>query len=193
MPKDFLASVPPQHHVTILGFNDRIYTVARASAEPAARDKAIDALESWGMTALYDAVGEGLRLLAPQTGRKAILVFTDGEDQGSHTSLAEIQRELETGDATLYMVGLGRGTSAEALKTLMVQMSEPTGGRMLFADNLGKLHTAFEELLVELTNQYLLGYESTNTARDGSWREIKVSVDGYNRVRARKGYRAPER
>ena len=61
-------------------------------------------------------------------------------------------------------------------------------GKHVTADRL------FEAIMLrELSNQYLLGYESTNRTHDGSWREIKVSVDGFSRVRARNGYRAPER
>ena len=191
--KDFLSAVPPEHHVSIIAFNGRVYPVARRSSAPSTRAAAVDALTAWGETALYDAITEGLSMLAQESGRKALLVFTDGEDQGSHTSRAEVERALEASDATLYSIGHGAGTSADALKKLLARLSEPTGGRLLFADNLSRLHDAFGDMLRELSNQYLLGCESTNRTHDGSWREIKVSVDGFSRVRARNGYRAPER
>ena len=66
----------------------------------------------------------------------------------------------------------------------------PTGGRALFTDSIDELHDAFADLLDELSNQYLLGYQPTNTKRDDAWREIKVDVDGHHDVRARQGYRA---
>jgi hypothetical protein len=53
-----------------------------------------------------------------------------------------------------------------------------------------QLHGAFEELLDELSNQYLLGYQPTNSVRDDTWREIKVQVDGHSNVRSGRGYRA---
>ena len=52
------------------------------------------------------------------------------------------------------------------------------------------LHVAFADLLDELSNQYLLGYQSTNSRRDDAWRKIKVDVDGHHDIRARQGYRA---
>jgi hypothetical protein len=52
------------------------------------------------------------------------------------------------------------------------------------------LHMAFAELLDELSNQYLLGYQPTNTGRDDAWRTIRVEVEGYPSIRARQGYRA---
>ena len=119
-----------------------------------------------------------------------MLVFSDGEDQGSHASLADAERRLEASDMTLYMIGQGRGVTMEPLKKVMERLSAPTGGRALFTDSLDELHTAFGQLLDELSNQYLLGYQSTNSKRDDAWRKIKVDVDGHSEVRARQGYRA---
>ena len=72
----------------------------------------------------------------------------------------------------------------------MHRLVEPTGGLALFTDNIDQLHISFSDLLEELSNQYLLGYESTNTKRDDVFRKITVRVDGQSRIRARQGYRA---
>ena len=185
----FLSAVPPNNYVTVLAFNEEVFEVSRR-ATGAAELKKIDDLEAWGTTVLHDALMKGLDVLDEQAGRKALVVFTDGEDRGSNSALAEVERRLEGSDATLYMIGQGRGTSAESLKRLMERLSEPTGGRALFTDRLDELSQAFESLLEELRHQYLLGYQSTNAAKDGTWREIKVDVSGPGRVRARRGYRA---
>ena len=88
------------------------------------------------------------------------------------------------------MIGQGRGVEVDALKVVMQRLVEPTGGRALFTDNIDQLHAAFSDLLEELSNQYLLGYESTNPKRDEVFRKISVRIDGQSRVRARQGYRA---
>ena len=188
--KQFLGDVPPQDAVTLLGFNDVIFPLARKSTDPAERIKAVDRLAPWGSTALYDVLLRGVEMLGRQTGRKALVVFTDGEDQGSHATLANVERRLQSSDVTLYMIAQGRGVTMEPLKKLMERLSLPTGGRALFTDNLDELHTAFADLLDELSNQYLLGYQSTNSRRDDTVRKIKVEVDGHHDVRARQGYRA---
>ena len=72
----------------------------------------------------------------------------------------------------------------------MQRLTTPTGGRMFSTDSMEELQAAFGELLDELSNQYLIGYQPTNTARDDTWRQIKVEVDGHTGVRARQGYRA---
>jgi VWFA-related protein len=188
--KEFLAAVPPTDRVTLLGFNDTIFPLTRRTTDPAERVKAVDRLAAWGTTALYDVILHGVDLLGRQTGRKALIVFTDGEDQGSHAVIHDVEQKLEASDVTLYMIGQGRGVKVEGLKRIMQGLSLPTGGRALFTDSIDELHGAFNELLDELSNQYLLGYAPPNTVRDNSWRKIKVSVDGYHEVRARQGYRA---
>jgi VWFA-related protein len=128
-------------------------------------------------------------MLGRQTGRKVLLIFTDGEDQGSHATIADVERRLQSSDVMLYMIGQGRGITLESLKRVMERLATPTGGRALFTENIDELHAAFEDLLDELSNQYLLGYASNNNAREDAWRRIKVDVDGHSEVRARQGYR----
>jgi len=188
--KGFLGDVPPQDQVTLLGFNDNIFTLTRKTTDPGERTKAVDRLAPWGSTALYDVILRGVEMLGRQTGRKALVVFSDGEDQGSHATMGDVERRLQSSDVTLYMIGQGRGVTMEPLKKVMERLSAPTGGRALFTDSLDELHTAFGQLLDELSNQYLLGYQSTNSKRDDAWRKIKVDVDGHSEVRARQGYRA---
>jgi VWFA-related protein len=186
--KEFLTAVPEENQVTVMGFNDLVITVARKTTNLADRLRAVDRLSAMGATSLYDSIAKGVDTLGQQVGRKAMVVFTDGEDQGSHLTIEEVEQRLQASDVTLYMIGQGRGISAEPLKKVMQRLADPTGGRALFTDSIDRLQGAFAELLVELSHQYLLGYQSTNTARDGTYRELRVEVEGPGRVRARKGY-----
>jgi len=188
--KEFLGAIPPRDQVTLLGFNDSVFPLARRAMDPAARVRAVDRLAPWGATALYDVLARSVDMLGRQTGRKAIVAFSDGEDQGSRVALEDVERRLQASDVTLYMIGQGRGLSHESLRAIMWRLATPTGGRVFSTDSIDQLQGAFEELLDELSNQYLLGYQPTNSRRDDTWREIKVQVDGYDNVRARQGYRA---
>jgi VWFA-related protein len=120
-----------------------------------------------------------------------MLVFSDGEDQGSHASLADAERRLEASDMTLYMIGQGRGTKMESLKKVLNRLSAASGGRALMTEKPEELRGAFAELLQELSNQYLLGYAPTNSRHDGTLRRLKVEVEGHRQIRAREAYRAP--
>jgi len=187
--KEFLGDVPAQDQVTLLGFNDSIFTLTRKQTNPSERVRAVDRLAPWGSTALYDVVLRGIDMLGRQVGRKALVIFTDGEDQGSHATIGDVERKLQSSDITLYMIGQGRGVTMEPLTKIMERLANPTGGRALFTESVDELHGAFGELLDELSNQYLLGYASNNPRRDNSWRRIRVDVDGHHDVRARQGYR----
>jgi len=188
--KDFLAAIPTNNQVTLLGFNDSVFALTRKTTDPAERMRAVDRLAPWGATALYDVIMRGVDMLGRQTGRKALVVFSDGEDQGSHVAIEDVERRLQSSDVTLYMIGQGRGISQEYLKKTMTRLTVPTGGRMFATNSVDELQGAFSELLDELSNQYLLGYPPINTTRDDSWREIKVEVEGHTGIRARQGYRA---
>jgi Ca-activated chloride channel homolog len=190
--KEFLRGLSPKDQVTVLGFNDTIFPLARKSTDPEQRLKAVDRLAPWGATALYDVVIAGAEILGRAPGRKAMLVFSDGEDQGSHSSIADVERRLEASDMTLYMIGQGRGTKMDSLKKIMNRLAGASGGRALATEKPEELRGAFAELLEELSNQYLLGYTPINARHDGTLRRLKVEVDGRHQVRAREAYRAPE-
>jgi VWFA-related protein len=116
-------------------------------------------------------------------------VFTDGEDEGSHATIADAERALQGSDVTMYMIGQGRAVAKESLKKIMERLAAPTGGRAIFTDSIDELRGAFAELIEELSSQYLLGYAPEAVKRDGAWHQIKVAVDGHSDVRARQGYR----
>jgi Ca-activated chloride channel family protein len=188
--KELLSTVPARDQVTLIGFNDTVFSLGRPGTPAADRAKAIDRLAAWGGTALYDVILRAVDMAGRQVGRKAIIVFTDGEDEGSHAVLSDVEQRLQSSDATLYLIGQGRGISLEPLKRIMERLSKPTGGRALFTESIDELHDAFNNLLDELSQQYLLGYPPTHSVRDDTFRRIKVSVDGGYQVRARQGYRA---
>src|SRR5262249_42604703 len=115
------------------------------------------------------------------------------EDQGSYASIADVERQLQASDVTLYVIAQGAGLTTAPLKAIMSRLAVPTGGRAIFTDRIAELHGVFTELLDELSNQYLLGYSQPDPRRDGRWRRITVEVDGYQRIRARQGYRVVRR
>lgn len=187
---EFLRGVPERDPVSVLAFNDTVVPIARRATNIAERLRGIERLAPWGATALYDVIVLGTDMLNLQGGRKALVVFSDGEDSGSRVALDDVEQRLEGTDVTLYMIGQGRGLTHEYLQEVMQRLVKPTGGRHFSTDNVDKLQEIFAELLEELSNQYLLSYQPTNTTRNTAWRTIRVDVEGYGNVRARDGYRA---
>ena len=151
----------------------------------------MERLAPWGGTALYDVLMRAMDLLSHRKGRKVLVVFTDGEDQSSRSSLADVERRAEVNDAPIYMIGQGRATTDGKLRDVLEKLARMSGGRAFHTDRLDELEPAFAQIVDELDNQYLLGYVPSNAERDGSWRRIRLEVEGPGRkVRARQGYRA---
>ena len=187
----FLSALRPADQVTLLAFNDNILTLARRATDPALRLRAVDRLAPWGGTALYDAMIIALNTVGKQPGRRALVVFSDGEDQNSVATLKRVESRLETSDATIYTIGLGRSIKDQDLAQVLARMSQMSGGRSFLLDDISELETVFADIVEELSNQYLLSYASSNDARDGTWRKITVELPGLkHHVRHRQGYRA---
>jgi Ca-activated chloride channel family protein len=187
----FLGSLRPIDRVTLLAFNDTVFTVARRDATPDARQRAVGRLRAWGSTSFYDAVLRGLDLLEGNRGRRALVLFTDGEDMVSHATAEDVQRRIEVSAAPVYVVAQGRGMREAALRRVLDRISGVSGGRAFYTDRVEELDGVFAEIGEDLASQYLLAYAPANAERDGSWRTISVRVAGKKHaVRARQGYRA---
>lgn len=186
----FLRTLPARHRLTLLGFNDEVFTLLPRTASAAERDQVINALSAWGTTALYEGIIRSVEMLGSRPGRKAALVFTDGQDLGSRVTVAEVERTLHASDSILYMIGQGQSAEQAALKKVMDRLALPTGGRTISTTSISALERAFADLFEEMSHQYVLGYQAPGGVRDDRWREIRVTVDGDYRVRGRQGYRA---
>ncbi|MCC7498031.1 MAG: VWA domain-containing protein [Bryobacterales bacterium] len=152
-------------------------------------------------TVLYDAVYlASNEVLKNEVGRKALILITDGEDQGSTYKLQQAVEAAQRSDAIIYSIyyvdqgfyrshGAFFGTSDSALK----RISEETGGRVFRVDRKYSLEQVFAEIQQEMRSQYSLTYSPSNPARDGSYRRLEVSTTNKDlRVQARKGYFAPD-
>lgn len=190
--RKFLSALGPKDQVTLAAFNDNLFTLARRETNPAQRLRAVDRLAPWGGTALFDVIVRSVQLLSKQPGRRVLVVFSDGDDRTSHATIANVEAVMRSTDTTLFMVALGRGAKEAQLRSGIQRLITMSGGRGLFVERSDHIEDAFAEIVVELSNQYLIGYQSTNDKHDGTWREIAIDVPGAGHtVRARQGYRAP--
>jgi Ca-activated chloride channel family protein len=192
--KKFLAALGPNDQVTLTAFNDIMFTLTRRDTAPAQRVRAVDRLAPWGGTALYDVIVKGLQQLSKQPGRRVLVIFTDGDDKSSHSTLQAVEQAVRASDATLFMVALGSGARNASVQSTIERLVDMSGGRALFVERSDQLDRPFAEIVEELSNQYLIGYEPTNAARDGAWRQIKIELPDHRySVRARQGYNAPKK
>jgi Ca-activated chloride channel homolog len=188
--KRFLAGLRGGDHVTVLAFNDIVYTLAQRTRDQNARVLAIDRMRAWGGTALYDVVVDGLKRLERLTGRRSLVVFSDGDDQSSHATLEAAIAHAEGSDATIYAIGQGRAVRTRELQSVLTRFATISGGRAFFTEDVSRLDRFFEEILEDLSNQYLISYNYPDAERDGQWHKVRLEVgDGDYQVRVRPGYR----
>jgi len=149
-------------------------------------------------TVLYDAVYLAAHdMLAQESGRKAIILITDGEDEGSKLSMKEAIEAAQKADSIIYGIlyvdrqfygGFNMGYSGEGV---LKQMAEETGGRLFTVGGRNSLDSIFEQIQLEMRTQYLIGYTPTNSNKDGSFRKIDLRThDKDQKVQVRKGYYA---
>ncbi len=148
-------------------------------------------------TLLYDAIYLGAdEKLKNEVGRKAMIIFTDGEDQGSRLKIHDAIEAAQKADTICYVIliadrgfygGFGYSGDYE-----MKKLAEQTGGRVIEVGNKQeKLRQAFDQIQNELRSQYNLGYSPTNTKLDGTYRKIQIHTkSGDYKVQARQGYYA---
>lgn len=150
-------------------------------------------------TLLYDAVYLASNdELSQQVGRKAIILLTDGEDQGSQMRITDAIEAAQRSGSIIYMpLCVDRrfyGSGEYSGKTKMKKLTEETGGRVIVVGNkFNKLKEAFNQIASELRRQYNIGYTSTNTVLDGTFRKVEIHAknkDEDYRIQARTGYYA---
>jgi VWFA-related protein len=144
-------------------------------------------------TLLYDAVYLATHdKLRNEVGRKAIILLTDGEDQGSQLRLQDALEAAQKADTILYTLLISdRGVAMGTGEGLMKKLCEETGGRVInVGNNQQKLQKAFDQISEELRSQYSIGYTPTNPKHDGTYRKVDVRTKEGYKVQARKGYYA---
>lgn len=154
-------------------------------------------------TLLYDAVYQASNdKLRSETGRKALIILTDGEDEGSREKLADAEEAAQKANAIVYVLliadrgfyGGGGITFGYTGDAAMRKLAEDTGGRMIDVGNNGKkMEAAFAQIEQELRTQYLVSYTPTNDKMDGTYRKVDVFCKDNGqqlKIQMRKGYYA---
>jgi VWFA-related protein len=193
----FVDSIRPQDALGLVMFSDSSQMAVDLTADRDRVRGAIAAYVPTGGTALYDAIGDSLGRLAKTEGRRAIVVVTDGRDEdnagtkpGSVRTFNEVSAAAREVDAIIFAIGVGQNVDRQVLATL----AEESGGDAYFPDDVSQLEADYHRIVENLRRRWIIGYESTNTARDGAWRPVGIDVkDGSGVVRSRGGYFAPEK
>jgi Ca-activated chloride channel family protein len=175
----------PADQVMIVAIGGETTIAAPLSTDRAAALAAIDRLDAWGTTPLYDATLGALDAIQQARGRRALVLLSDGTDRYSDTTAAELLDRARERDALIYPVAIGA-----ARPPVFAELASATGGRSFFAREPAALIGAMTAIARELRSQYLLGYvPRRERTGERSWHAIDVTVARPDvRVRARSGY-----
>jgi Ca-activated chloride channel family protein len=169
-----------------------------------ALERAIRRTSAGGSTSLYNAIYISLKELkkhragpTPDVRREAIVVLSDGQDTSSLVTYDEVLDLAKRSETAIYTIGLRSKDDAGArgfseADFVLRDLAQQTGGRVFFAARPEELAGIYGRIAEELASQYVLGYVSRNSRRDGGWRRLAVRVDRENTIaRTRQGYFGP--
>jgi Ca-activated chloride channel homolog len=200
----FFKTANPEDEFFLVGFNEHAQLLSPFTSNVEDLQSRMLSASAKGKTSLLDAIYLGLsQMRGAHSGKRALLIISDGGDNSSRYNEKDIKRFVREADTQLYSIGIFdpfeyRSRTPEELNgpTLLNEMTELTGGRAFTVENLNDLPDIAAKIGAELRNQYILGYHPSNKAHDARWRKIKIKLRAPKglpplSVYAKTGYYAP--
>ena len=192
----FLEAIPRAKDLLLILVDNDIRISYYGSDKPQNTVERIPGGGSGSATVLYDAIALYLSRVANLPGRKVLVLFSDGDDNASHVNSAEVARLLRASDVVVYPIAFQgeRPSSMEGVRAraFLASLAEMSGGRVFTPYSSQQVPAIYQSILEELGSQYVLGYVSDNSTRDGRWRKLAVVVNRPGvRLRYRPGYVVP--
>ena len=181
----------------LITFDSAIELVQDYSDNPEILAKAIRQVRPGGGTKMLDAIYLACQeKLKSETGRKLIILISDGDDNLSLETVNSTLEMAQRSDVAIFTISTNSsgffGLTAPKSDKLLKRLADETGGRAFFPFKAEDLSQSFQDIATELRSQYSLAYRSSNVNRDGTFRAIKIEPERKNvKVKSRKGYYAP--
>jgi Ca-activated chloride channel homolog len=201
----FVRTSNPQDEVFVVNFNDEYYLDLNEDFTNDQRElnEALARIDARGSTALFDAIIGSLdHLKKGHKDKRVLLVITDGDDDASRKTLAYTVQVAQQSDAQIFAIGVFSDQDRKSDKKMirnskkeLTQLASVTGGEAYFPDNLEQVTAVCQQVAHDIRNQYTLGYYPSNTAKDGTFRQVQVQLippkeRSKMTVRTRTGYYA---
>ncbi len=187
----------PQDEVFIVNFNDEWYLDVPFTSDIHKMEQGISKIDSRGGTAMRDAISASLDYMKDKAkkDKKVLLIITDGNDNASNTSLEKVVSRCNQSDTLVYAIGLfteEEKREAQKAKRALSELTSTTGGLAFYPKDVSEVDGMAKEIAQDIRNQYTITYTPNIQEMDGSYRQIKVVVEGSGKpqVRTRSGYYA---
>lgn len=202
----FARRLRPQDLAEVIDFDSRVVVLQNFTNTASELEQAIRKTAAGGSTSLYNAIYIALKDLkkvvaknTEEIRRQAIIVLSDGEDTSSLLPFEEVLDLAKRSETAIYTIGLrsneGLSTGSKVFKEaefVLRQLSQETGGRAFFPNQVSDLPAIYGQISDELSSQYTVGYTSRNPRRDGAWRRVVVRLNRQGTMaRTKQGYFAP--
>jgi len=188
---------PKKDKGLLITFDSAIELVQDYTDNPEVLAKAIRQVRPGGGTKMLDALYLACQeKLKSETGRKLIILISDGDDNLSLETVTSTLEMAQRSDVAIFTISTNSsgffGLTAPKADKLLRRLADETGGRAFFPFKAEDLSQSFQDIAAELRSQYSLAYRSSNANRDGTFRAIKIEPERKNvKVKSRKGYYAP--
>src|SRR5580658_4996239 len=201
----FVRTSNPADEVFVVNFNDEYYLDLDEdfTSNPQELHEALERIDTRGSTALYDAIIGSLdHLKKGHKDKRVLLVITDGDDDASRKDFSYTVKAAVESNAVIYAIGVFSDEDRKNNKKMvrkskkdLATLAEATGGLAFFPDNLADVDSVCTAIARDIRNQYTIGYYPTNTAKDGTFRAVRLELippkgRGKLSVRTRTGYYA---
>jgi VWFA-related protein len=196
--RTFVRSSNPDDEMFVVNFNEHVFQglpgAFRFTNSTVELENAIASAPARGRTALYDAIAKALEdLQAGSRDKKVLIVVSDGADNASAHSLAQVMDLAEKSSAIVYTVGIFEVDNPERNLGVLKRLAKATGGEAFFPGQPSEVVAICERIARDIRHQYTIGYVPTDLTHEGAHHAIRVVAGAKGRdrlsVRTRTGYR----
>jgi Ca-activated chloride channel homolog len=180
----------PEDAVAVFTFDRRLVVRQEFTTDKAAAKRAVLRTRAEGQTALFDALSEVVQEISERPGKKALVVFSDGDDNASVLNANSAVTRAKKAGIPLYAIAEGEATRSRELRRLLDDLSKRTGGASYQAKKPSEIEEVFQKIAIDLRHLYMLTYRPESVSEEGRWRRVEVVLTGQKdfRVRSKEGY-----
>ena len=163
-------------HGFVVEFRDQPKFLQQLTSDAGALQRASRDLRAGGATALYDAVVLGLYQFRTLTGRRALVVVTDGDDNRSHVEYDTLLRYARSAGAPIYFIAVNIPITDFKSRKVIHEIAKESGGDVFSIGSAAKMPEVTHRIEEELRSQYIVAYRSDSTKPPGEYRAVAVTI-----------------
>ena len=174
----FIDGLMQQQHdkAFVMSFSDLPSVLQEFTDDVDRLSASLDLITAGRYTRLYDSIIAATHEFEGHTGRRALVVLTDGHDANSIADLADAILAAQQAEVAVYPIGVGVGARYFFERWVLKRLADATGGRVLHLSTMGDPRKVYDTITDDLRQQYRLTYEPRSAGGSGEWREVKIHI-----------------